>query len=251
MKTKNQSIYILIITFVIIVGIVIFIIGPVASSVWTSWKDLAQSKTNMQKIDEKKQVVESLKNNKDINKVADIAEKYIPTEEASGQLILDLTAMAQANNLQVEQTSIETAKTAATPEPAETNTSGKATPTPGTSAPTNKPAEAKTVDFTMKLSGSFPDFLNFLKAVETGSRLILIKNISIQQKTGNDQTISFDIQLSGSAYYKTDVSLEENLDNIKITEETLQTFLNLKTYSQPINLPNESGFGRQNPFENY
>lgn len=246
---KSKPLFIFILTFIIIAGIVIFLIRPVAVSILSSWKDLAQSKENLKLIDEKKEVLESLKNNDDLAKVADIAEKYIPKQEESGQLILDLSAMAQRNNLQVEQTSLE--KTKETSQETTETTTGKTTPTPTTSVTPKATIEAKTVDFTMKLNGGFTDFMNFLKAVETGSRLILLKNISMQQKSESDQTFSFSVQLDGSAYYKSEVSLEQTLDNIKVTEETLKKFLDLKSYAQPINLPVESGFGRNNPFENY
>ncbi|MCL5407539.1 MAG: type II secretion system protein M [Patescibacteria group bacterium] len=245
---KNKSLFILTVTFVIILGIAIFLIRPVVSSILASYKDLSQTKENLKLIEEKKQILESLKSNQNLTKVADIAEKYIPKEEESGQLIIELTAIAQANNLRVDQTSIEKSKDTPTADSTDTNTTGKATPTPSS---TTAGSTIKTVNFTEKLNGSYVDFINFLKALEASSRLILVKNISMQTKTEQGKPTSFDVQLSGSAYYKSKVDLEQNLTNIKITEETLNKFLNLKSYGQPINLPGESGFGRTNPFESY
>lgn len=248
---KNKPLLIIIITCVVVAGIIMFLIKPVISSVLTSWKDLSQAKENLKTVEEKKQVLESLKTNQDLTKVADIAEKYIPKEENSGQLVIELTAMAQSNNLKIEQTSIEKAKNTATTDNADTTGKATPSPSPNTSATPDAASQIKTVDFTEKLNGSYPDFINFLKAVETGSRLILIKNISMQTKIEAGKPMSFNIDISGSAYYKTKISIEQNLNNIKITEETLTKFLNLKSYGQPINLPGESGFGRPNPFENY
>ncbi|KKQ18308.1 MAG: hypothetical protein US31_C0006G0039 [Berkelbacteria bacterium GW2011_GWA1_36_9] len=243
---KNKPILIIAITFFVILGIVIFLIRPVVSSILVSWRDLNQTKENLKKVEEKKQVLEALKSNQDLTKVADIAEQYIPKEEASGQLIIELTAMAQGNNLKVEQTSIEKSKDT----PKDTTTDTTTSPTPATSS-TPAVSQIKTVDFTENLNGSYVDFINFLKALETSSRLILINNISIQAKTEAGKAPSFNFQLAGSAYYKSKVDLEQNLANIKITEETLNKFLDLKSYGQPINLPGESGFGRTNPFETY
>lgn len=249
---KNKSLFILTVTFVIVLGIAIFLIRPVVSSILASYKDLSQTKENLKLIEEKKQILESLKSNQDLTKVAEIAEKYIPKEEESGQLIIELTAMAQANNLRVEQTSIEKSKDTSTTANIDASATGKATSTPSpTTSGSASTSQIKTVNFTEKLNGSYIDFINFLKALEASSRLILVKNISMQTKTEQGKPASFDVQLSGSAYYKSKVDLEQNLTNIKITEETLNKFLNLKSYGQPINLPGESGFGRTNPFENY
>lgn len=246
---KSKPITILVFTFIIIVGLVIFLIGPVASLIFSSWRDLASTKENLKIIEQKKQVLDSLKNNPNLSRVGKIAEDFIPKEEDAGQLVIELTAMGQGNNLTIEQISIEKSKET-TAQQAATET-GKATPTPTSAATPSTAAEAKTVDFTMKINGNFSDFMNFFKATETSSRLIVIKKISMQTKTEGDKNPTFNVELSGSAYYKSEVSVEQNLANIEIPDEVIQGFLNLKTYGQPIDLPGESGFGRSNPFENY
>lgn len=227
-----------------------FLVKPVVSSIYTSWKDLNQSKESIKSIGEKKQVLEALKSNKDLAQVADIAEKYIPKDQESGQLILELTAIAAANNLKVEQTSLE--KSTEAPKAQDDTTTGtKTTATPG---PASSPAapETKNVGFTMKINGTFSDFMNFLKAIEANSRLVTIKNMTMQSKIdATNKTVLFSVQLAGTAYYKDKVSTDVSLDNIKISADTLKTFLNLKTYGRAIDLPAESGFGRTNPFETY
>ena len=161
--------------------------------------------------------------------------------------------MARANNLKVEQISLEKSKTStgtteeATPAPAKKNASPTPTPS-GSASPTS---EAKTIDFSMQISGSFNDFLNFLNTVETSSRLISLKNITMQQKVESDKSITFAAQVSGSAFYKNKMTVAVSNDNLKISDEIINQFLNLKAYGQPIDLPTESGFGRTNPFENY
>ncbi|MFA6493086.1 MAG: type 4a pilus biogenesis protein PilO [Patescibacteria group bacterium] len=240
---KNKPLGILIFTFIVVIAIGIFVIKPVVSSILTSWKDYSQAKTNLELIEEKKQVFETLKNNQDnITKVAEIAKQYIPENQDSGQLIIELSATAQANKLIVEQTSIDKTK--------EETKAAETTPTPKASS-TPAETQLKTVDFTMKLSGSFQNFMNFLKSIETSSRLIVINDISMQNKIESDQASTFGVELSGSAYYKDKTNTEPNLENIKLSDDTLNKFLNLKTYGQPIDLPGESGFGRTNPFENY
>lgn len=249
---KRKSLIIIITTIIFLIMITFFLIRPVVSSVWSSWKTLSQTKKDLVNLEEKKQILTALKNNKNLQNVAEIAKRYIPEESQSGDLIIELTAMAGANNLKVEQISLE--KTPVTKSTGETTTStpkAQSTPT-STTSPAGSSANygAKTVDFSMKLSGSFTDFINFLKTLETSSRLISLKNLSMQSKLV-DKTTVFSVQITGSAYYKSKLSLENTLENIKISQDTLNKFLNLKTYGQPINLPTESDFGRTNPFEGY
>lgn len=257
MKSRSQKFIILGITFIIMAILGVFLIWPVFSSIWSSWKTLNQTKTDLKVMEEKKQILAQLEE-KTVTSVADIAEKYIPKESESGQLVIELAAMAQANNLKVEQTSLEKSKTSKT---SEETTSEKATPTPS-AAPTVSPSgggskfsfpnDVKTVDFSMTVNGNFSDFLNFLKTIETSSRLIALKNLTLQQKANSDKTTSFTAQITGVAFYKKDLTIDKDkIESLKIPDEAFQKFLNLKTYGQPIDLPTESGFGRNNPFEGY
>lgn len=249
---KNKPIIIIIITIILSIGIAYFLIRPVILSILSSWQNLAQAKANLILVQEKKTVLEEMKNNDDINKVYVISEKYIPIAENAGQLIIDLTAMAQACNLQIKETTLQktSESTASKPQESDTQTQKPSSTTP---APAETPKEElQKINFTMQLTGNFPDFLNFLKTVESNTRLITISSISAQSQAASDtQPSSFSAQINGSAYYKKDVTLEDSIDNIKISSETLQKFLDLKTYGLPIDIPSESGFGRPNPFESY
>lgn len=246
---KNQKIIIISVTTLLILGIGFLLIWPVISSIWSSWEEYAKAKNDLKIITEKKQILDELGKNSSIKNVSEIAQNYIPQEPESGQLVIELTAMATANNLKVEETSLEKQKGSSSSNEDTAQTSP--TPAPSGSGTTDTTGGAKTVDFALKTSGSFNDFLNFLRTIETSSRLITIKNITMQQKIGTDKAVSFTAQISGAAYYKKDPSITANNDNLKVSEATLVKFLNLKTYGQPINLPSESGFGRANPFENY
>jgi len=242
---KSKSLIIIITTVIFLLIIIFFLIRPVVSSVWTSWKALSQTKNELATLEEKKQIIDQLKNSKNLEKVAEIAKKYIPENSESGDLVIELTAMAQANNLKVEQTTLEKPQSSTKP------SDETATPTPNNSPTAGQSANgSQTVDFSMRISGSFTDFINFLKTLETSSRLISLENLTMQSKIV-DKTTVFSVQITGSAYYKSRLSLENTLENIKISQDTLDKFLNLKTYGQPINLPTESDFGRTNPFEQY
>lgn len=251
---KNQKLIIIGITTLVVLGISFFLIKPVVTSVWISLKNYSQAKSELKALNEKKQILAELQENPNLKNVSEIAQNYIPKDTESGQLVIELTAMARANNLKVEQISLEKSKTStstteeATPTPA-AKTNASPTPTPSGSA--NPTGDAKPVDFSLQVSGSFNDFLNFLNTVETSSRLISLKNITMQQKVGTDKSVTFSAQISGSAFYKNKITVESTNDNLKISDDIINKFLNLKAYGQPIDLPTESGFGRSNPFEGY
>lgn len=238
---NSKPITILAITIIVIGAIIFFFIRPVVSSVWTSWKNLEKSRQEIQDVERKKQIIEEIKNNPQLKDIANIALKYIPQESESGQLVIELTAIASTNNLIVEQTSMDQKASQQT-----------TTPSPGASA-SPETAAIKEIQFTMGLSGAYNDFLNFLAAVDSSSRLIALRTLTLnRQETTNEQgQANFKAQISGSAYYKADVSIAKTIDNLKVPDETIRKFLNLKSYGLPINLTTEAGFGRSNPFEGY
>lgn len=252
MTTKRKKpIFIIVLTIAIIGGIGFFVIRPVITSVFRSWRELTQARINLKTIQEKKGVLESLKGDKNIANVASVASAYIPKEADSGQLIIELTAMAQANDLTVQEITLAQTKNQATPAPETTAESKPATtPTPVLPKELTNIEQIKEVEFSLKIAGTFPNFMKFLRAIETSSRLVSIKDISMQAKEEKEQQI-FSAQMAGVAYYKKEITLADSLENIKISNETITKLLNLKTYGQPINLPGEAGFGRTNPFENY
>ncbi len=247
---KSKPIIILGVTLLVIGGIGFFAIKPVVTSIWSAWKDLERARNDLSQVEERKKILEELKQNPSLSNVGQIALKYIPKDEETGELVIELTAIATANNLRVEETSMEKARTTTTQPADEVSTGAKSpTPTPNASASASS-AIAKEVAFTMKLSGSFTDFMNFLRGVDSSSRLISLKTLTLETSQTTDQ-ITFIVQIGGVAFYKSDVTLANTLDNIKVSDDTIRKFLNLKTYGAPINLPTESGFGRGNPFEGF
>lgn len=242
---KTKPIIILAITFIVCGAIGFLIIKPVVSSIWSAWKDLEKARGDLNTAEEKNKILNELKQNPDLATVGQIALKYIPKDEESGELVIELTAIANANNLKVEETSME--KKAGSQTPSE-ESSASPNPKPSTSATPS--SAAKEVQFTMKLSGTFPDFMNFLRAVDSSSRLISLKTLALLISQTQDKTV-FTAQIGGVAFYKSDITLPNTLGNIKVSDDTIRKFLNLKTYGAPINLPTESGFGRGNPFEGF
>jgi Tfp pilus assembly protein PilO len=245
---KTKPIIIMTGTLVIVLAIGFFMIRPTIVALYQTWRNLDTSKQNLKAADEKANAVNDLKKQKDqIINVASIAEKYIPKSYESSQLVLELTAIAQANSLTIQETSMENTKSSAPTSGNEATTSP--TPTPNTSASAAPKSTLQNIDFSMKLAGKYPDFLNFLKTVETSSKLTVINNIALQMIAGT-QDGSITVQLSGSSFYKPNVSIADTLENIKVSQETINMFLNLKSYGQTIN-PAESGYGRSDPFQGY
>lgn len=205
-------------------------------SAWKIYKETQTAKSDLAQVSKKKEVLTALANNSQLGSLFDIASKYIPEGDNSSELVIGLSAMATESKLGVDQLTFDSIA----PAPAKTDT----TTTPGTPATPDANAGTKELTFTMTVSGTFPDFLNFLKSTETSSRLITFTKMSFSQ---SDK--SFLAQLSGTSYWKKGNTLETTLDNIKISKETIDKFQNLKSYGTPINLPTESGFGRTNPFD--
>lgn len=250
---KNNTIIILGLTTLVIIAIGFFFVKPVVSSVLSDWNSLNKAREDLRAVEEKKNVVEELKKNPNLSNISTIALKYIPETSESGSLIIELTAMANQNNLKVVRTAMEQQKTTKTTSSEDTDSGTKSkTPAPSTSA-TPASSDYKELQFSITLNGTYSDFMNFLRAVDSSTRLISLKMLALrigEQKAGQT-TANFDADITGVAFYKPDVSVEKNLENLKISDDVIQKFLNLKTYGSPINLPTESGFGRSNPFEGY
>ncbi len=124
--TKVRPIFIIAGTLLIVFAISLFLIKPTVSAVWSGWKALDTSEQNLKNAQERSSAIAELKKNKEqITNVSAIAEKYIPKKYDSSQLVLELTAIAQANSLTVQETSMENSAEAKTAPKDEV-----ATPTP-------------------------------------------------------------------------------------------------------------------------
>lgn len=245
---KNKSVIIIAVTALVVIAIGFFLIWPTVSSLWTGWRNLSSSEAEMQKAQEKTAAINALRKNKvELTNVAAVAENYIPKSYESSQLVLELAAIATDNSLTVQSTSID--KSTAPPKAKdqdEAATAPSAAPSASASAATSS-SGLQNINFSIKLSGTFPNFLNFLKTVETSSKLTVIKSIALQMdSTGGNLSA----QIAGSSFYKPSVTLESTTENLKVSAETIKMFLNLKSFAEPIN-PADSGYGRGDPFAGY
>ncbi len=234
----------------VIIGVIGFLwLRPVVASSWKTYSDTQIAKKDLIEASKKKEVLENLAKNNQLASLYDIASKYIPESSNSGELVIELTAMAAQSNLSVDQVSLEDKK--------DTGAQDETTPTTDNKTKTNETTSASSsntsssgnnneVNFSLKVTGTFPDFLNFLKNTETSSRLISFTAMTLAQETDK-----FTAQLTGKAYWRKGSSLDKTLANIEISQDTINKFQNLKTYGTPINLPTESGFGRTDPFAGY
>lgn len=212
-----------------------FFTRPNVISAWKIYKETQIAQSDLNQVSKKKEILTALANNSQLGNLFDIALKYIPESDNSSELVIGLSAMATESKLGVDQLTFDSIA----PTPAKTDTTTTPAPTTGD---TN--IGTKELTFSMTVSGTFPDFLNFLKSAEVSSRLITFTKMSFSQ---SDK--SFIAQLSGTSYWKKGNTLETTLDNIKVSQATIDKFQNLKSYGTPINLPTESGFGRDNPFD--
>lgn len=238
----NRTSWIIIaITTIVVFLIGIFFLYPNIKDAWGIVRDTQNVKKDLAEITTREEVLTKLSKNNQLTDLYDIASKYIPENQDSSELVIELTAMADQANMKVEQVSLDTGTT---PQSTPDNTDAESAAQDKTSTTKSTTPNLSELKFTLKLSGNFSDYLTFLKSAETSSRLITFNSMNLSQ---TDTT--FTAQLTGLAYYKKGTSLENTLENIQITEATIAKFKNLKTYGIPINLPTESGFGRTNPFD--
>lgn len=232
-------------TALIIIGIILFGMYPLFNNLISVYKARKDAKQELTDVTKKKEILGELSKNDKLTNIYNIASAYIPEEQNSSDLVIELTAIASQNNLSVQQLSIDSgttnAKQGQDAEASKTNTQ-----TATTTNSSDKKNDMSEIKFTIKLKGSFNDFENFLKGVETSSRLVSITGMNLTQEED-----AFTAQVSGKAYYKKATTLENILANIEIPQTTIDKFLSLKTHGTPINLPSESGFGRTNPFEGF
>lgn len=243
----NKTSWIFVITTVVIVAIIsFFFIRPQITGSWKIHKDTEAAKQELDDISKRKETLTKLQQNGDLASIYKIASQYIPEEADSGTLVIELSAIASSSNMKVEQVSLETKDSSSSSKDDGTSseTSDKKTSTTTTNSD-SKPAFQE-IPFTMKMSGTFTDFQKFLQNVEASSRLMAINAMTLTQQEG-----VLTAELEGKTYWKKGTSIEKTLSNVKISQDTIDMFKNLKTYGTPINLPTESGFGRADPFANF
>lgn len=247
MKKMNSSIIIIFITVLIILAIGYFYLNPSLKLAWQNYQEIKKSQDTLNEISQKKAILEKFSKNKQLTEAYNIASSYIPEQEDSGDLVIGLSEIAKQSNLKVEQISFDKQAIA------KSNTASSSNDTTNSNAP-NAPAtepndktEAKEVEFAMKVSGTFGDFLSFIQNLEKSNRLVTINSMDLTQASDK----GFSASLQGKAYYLKTTDLDTSLTAIDISQDIITKFKNLKTFGQPINLQTESGFGRPDPFSTY
>ena len=246
MKRLSLSLVFISLTILIVFAISYFYLNPSLKSAWQNYQEIKKSQDTLSQISQKKEILVKFSKNNHVNDAYAIASSYIPEEEKSGDLVIGLSEMAKQSNLTVEQISFDklaksTASTASQSSDTNTNTNASATPT------TTEAAKVKEVEFAMKVSGTFADFMTFINNLEKSSRLATINSMDLAQAADK----GFTADLQGKAYYQKATDIDTSLTAINISPEIINKFKNLKSYGQPINLQTESGFGRPDPFSTY
>lgn len=249
MKRLNLSLVFISVTILIVFAISYFYLNPHLNSAWQNYKEIKKSQETLKEISQKKEILVKFSKNSQVGDAYTIASNYIPEEEKSGDLVIGLSEMAKQSNLKVEQISFDkVAQSASSSANKSTDTNANANANTNTNSSTeSKDSKVSEIDFSMKVSGTFADFILFINNLEKSSRLATINSMDLTQSTDK----GFGAELEGKAYYQKTTDLDTGLTAINISQEIINKFKNLKSYGQPINLQTESGFGRPDPFSAY
>lgn len=259
MNLMNRLSWIFVGATVLIIAVIIGVfMRPQIMSMWQIYQKNQKNSQELKDSAQEKKILESYSQDQQFKTVYNNAINYIPQDQETDNLIIGLSALATQNNLSVSSFSFDTTKSAATTSTNSTNSSSDSSASSSSSSNSNSNSNsnssattssstASELKFSIKLTGSFPDFENYLKGIETSNRLISIASMTLSQNA----TSGLSVQLSGKTYWKKDVSLEQTLANLTVSKAVINKFLSLKTYGTPINLPTESGFGRADPFAGF
>lgn len=230
-------------TLLVSAAIILFVLWPGISSDLTTMQKTKDAQIKLTEASQMKKTLAELNKNNELSNLVTIAKNYIPEASQSGELILELSAIANQAGISVDQLSLEAEKKTAKPA-TDTTTTPTDTSTPAANTAVAGGSGASEIGFQMTLSGSFDTFKQFLKLTETSSRLISINSLNMSQTTDK-----FTAQISGKSYYKKATTFSGNIADITLSTTTIEKLQNLKTYANPIDTQNEAGFGRTNPFE--
>lgn len=243
MKRISLSIIFIATTVLIVFAVFYFYLNPSLNSAWLNYKEIKKSQDTLKGISQKKEILQKLSLNNQLTDAYTIASNYIPEQEDSGDLVIGLSEMAKQSKLTVEQISFDkpTAKSS------EGSDTAKQTDNTASNTQTASNTDFKEIEFSMKVSGTFTDFLTFINNLEKSSRLVTITAMDLTQSADK----AFGASIKGKAYWQKTANLDTSLTAINISPDIINKFKNLKSYGQPINLQTESGFGRPDPFSTY
>ncbi len=253
MKKYSSSFFIIIAGFILVtIGVIWLVVIPQGKQLVKTVKDLQQSKRDIADLTGRVEKITSLEQRSEqLSEMTQIVSDYLPDSQKEGPFIVETEKVFQDNGVAGDIMKITGAVKATakqTTENEESATAGATTTISSTttSTPTPKvgglPGTAQT-GFSFTFKGNFPSFMNFLKTWEGIRRFFVLQ--SIQVKTTGDDEIT--VRADGMIFYKKQVSILENLENLDINFNKLEDLKKKNLYSTPVS-PQEPGYGRDNPF---
>jgi hypothetical protein len=256
-KKYSSSFFIIIAGFILVtIGVIWLVVIPQGKQLMKTIKDFQQSKRDIADLTGRVEKITSLEQHSgQLSEMTQIVSDYLPDSQKEGPFIVETEKVFQDNGVASDIMKITgmvkatgAKQTTDNEEPA---TAGATTTISSTttSVPTPKvgglPGTAQT-GFSFSFKGSFPSFMNFLKTWEGIRRFFVLQ--SIQVKTTGDDEIT--VRADGMIFYKKQVSILENLENLDINFNKLEDLKKKNLYSTPVS-PQEPGYGRDNPFVAY
>lgn len=185
----------LIALFVVVIGAIIFFgFLPAMKNLKTNRDKMASKQSELNETYKRINVLQkSSKKPEEFAKISESVNNYWPDTLDVSHFIVQTESLAKANNLIIENFSVEQPKVA------------KPAPKPSSSTDSKTAPESKTVkkstgsssQFTFTTKSTYGSVLNLIKGMETLTRL---NCVSVLNFSGNEEG-SIDLRLTGSIYY--------------------------------------------------
>ena len=196
-KFNNLKSYLIpMLSFVAVVVMVPVFIMPQLNQIAADSKVINDDKSKLDAINSKVGELQSLKNN-ETSLQTDLAttEKVLPISKALAPMVLGIQQIAINNRLAINKIHLqpgEVATTSAQPSSSQTNS---------TNSPATEPdlqTSPDTIIMNLEMSGSLDSLGNFLKVLEVGRRLLLLKTFKADENAENSYLvrISFTVPYS-------------------------------------------------------
>lgn len=251
---KNRTFWLFITLTILVLAFISFFLGiPAIKKINRTFGEINQKKQEITKAQEKLTALRELKTKEqNLNELSSLAQNYIPQSKREGDFIIDLEKIAQDSQVIINSTTVvESAeKKAQNKTTQEEDTTAKKTTkeqkTAATTAEQKTTAVAQT-KITANLTSNFRSLLNLLFNLERGRRLSSFESLTINR----DEEGILSSKIEGAIYHKAKVTTQPTLENIKISPEVENKLKNLGQFGEYINLQNEGGFGRDDPFAGF
>ncbi len=178
-------------SFLFVVLLVPLVIVPQLNQIAADSKVINNNQNRLTVVETKAKSLENLSANSDeLNKKLAAAEKILPVNKAIAPLVLGVQQIAINNGLQVNTIKLQPGKVATSSAAANGSVT---TPNSSISTPVTSVALTSTdteVVFKMEVAGTSDSVQSFLKVLEKGQRLLLLKSFTLQADKGNAYNIS-------------------------------------------------------------